>query len=131
MRAPPPRETRRLRPARALCQRDRRPSRPWNLIHRTTLVEPVKSREVRGRGTSFKRRSQEQLEAEPEPERGLATSFGVTSRGSCRASPQPTRRLGSPRSTPRDCPTASRSCPRRSEERRVGKECRSRWSPYH
>ena len=23
------------------------------------------------------------------------------------------------------------SCPIRSEERRVGKECRSRWSPYH
>ena len=23
------------------------------------------------------------------------------------------------------------SVPRRSEERRVGKECRSRWSPYH
>src|SRR2546425_8865845 len=23
------------------------------------------------------------------------------------------------------------SPPRRSEERRVGKECRSRWSPYH
>ena len=22
-------------------------------------------------------------------------------------------------------------CPTRSEERRVGKECRSRWSPYH
>src|SRR2546425_9563294 len=22
-------------------------------------------------------------------------------------------------------------CPPRSEERRVGKECRSRWSPYH
>ena len=22
-------------------------------------------------------------------------------------------------------------CPERSEERRVGKECRSRWSPYH
>src|SRR2546426_2703211 len=22
-------------------------------------------------------------------------------------------------------------CPNRSEERRVGKECRSRWSPYH
>ena len=22
-------------------------------------------------------------------------------------------------------------CSRRSEERRVGKECRSRWSPYH
>src|SRR2546430_3395324 len=25
----------------------------------------------------------------------------------------------------------SKPCPRRSEERRVGKECRSRWSPYH
>src|SRR2546430_16834293 len=25
----------------------------------------------------------------------------------------------------------SRSPPNRSEERRVGKECRSRWSPYH
>jgi len=25
----------------------------------------------------------------------------------------------------------ARSNPRRSEERRVGKECRSRWSPYH
>src|SRR5205807_6166912 len=24
-----------------------------------------------------------------------------------------------------------RACRRRSEERRVGKECRSRWSPYH
>src|SRR5256886_10722207 len=23
------------------------------------------------------------------------------------------------------------TCDRRSEERRVGKECRSRWSPYH
>ena len=26
---------------------------------------------------------------------------------------------------------AVRLCPLRSEERRVGKECRSRWSPYH
>src|SRR2546425_9486982 len=30
----------------------------------------------------------------------------------------------SPRVMPRRCTT-------RSEERRVGKECRSRWSPYH
>src|SRR6185312_11445902 len=29
-----------------------------------------------------------------------------------------------------DRPFSSRS-PSRSEERRVGKECRSRWSPYH
>ena len=28
-------------------------------------------------------------------------------------------------------PYASLRCRRRSEERRVGKECRSRWSPYH
>src|SRR3712207_4533119 len=31
--------------------------------------------------------------------------------------------------TPRSASMSSRS--RRSEERRVGKECRSRWSPYH
>src|SRR2546430_12121525 len=28
-------------------------------------------------------------------------------------------------------PPAVKTCPARSEERRVGKECRSRWSPYH
>src|SRR2546421_8701447 len=27
--------------------------------------------------------------------------------------------------------TTSKNLPPRSEERRVGKECRSRWSPYH
>ena len=27
--------------------------------------------------------------------------------------------------------TAAKECTTRSEERRVGKECRSRWSPYH
>src|SRR2546429_6159287 len=26
---------------------------------------------------------------------------------------------------------SNKAQPRRSEERRVGKECRSRWSPYH
>ena len=29
------------------------------------------------------------------------------------------------------CIQRVRECLRRSEERRVGKECRSRWSPYH
>ena len=38
-------------------------------------------------------------------------------------------RLGSPWSTVQ--PTASLTLAERSEERRVGKECRSRWSPYH
>src|SRR2546430_8334822 len=28
-------------------------------------------------------------------------------------------------------PSTPASAPTRSEERRVGKECRSRWSPYH
>src|SRR6266699_4148635 len=35
-----------------------------------------------------------------------------------------------PRQSPKDAPTG-RLRPPRSEERRVGKECRSRWSPYH
>src|SRR3712207_9331206 len=30
-----------------------------------------------------------------------------------------------------DVKVAERADPTRSEERRVGKECRSRWSPYH
>src|SRR5215510_15278408 len=42
--------------------------------------------------------------------------------------------LGPHSSTPPRSPTAtsppSRNAPPRSEERRVGKECRSRWSPY-
>ena len=29
------------------------------------------------------------------------------------------------------CPAYDGECAGRSEERRVGKECRSRWSPYH
>src|ERR1041384_8132823 len=36
------------------------------------------------------------------------------------------------RDSPRiDGPQSERSAEPRSEERRVGKECRSRWSPYH
>src|SRR3712207_7200848 len=38
-----------------------------------------------------------------------------------------------PCSTRTSSPSSNSSswCPARSEERRVGKECRSRWSPYH
>ena len=32
---------------------------------------------------------------------------------------------------PEEVAPAKQETPRRSEERRVGKECRSRWSPYH
>src|SRR5574341_1239480 len=52
---------------------------------------------------------------------------------------KPKRRIDRDRHRPRDqCAEErleeGRLCPehqRRSEERRVGKECRSRWSPYH
>src|SRR3712207_2856406 len=54
------------------------------------------------------------------------------------SSPRPRSRLRAPASRrPGPTPSAasSRRTPttprRRSEERRVGKECRSRWSPYH
>src|SRR2546430_3420037 len=41
---------------------------------------------------------------------------------------------GCARGCERDCAKGTvreELCERRSEERRVGKECRSRWSPYH
>src|SRR3712207_8737914 len=42
-----------------------------------------------------------------------------------------TRRGGAPTAAGRWARTAGRAQRGRSEERRVGKECRSRWSPYH
>src|SRR3989337_3348248 len=40
--------------------------------------------------------------------------------------------LSTHRSTPGSrCPSSRNAQTTRSEERRVGKECRSRWSPYH
>src|SRR5260370_32516329 len=36
-----------------------------------------------------------------------------------------------PPNAPRNLPQSPCITPQRSEERRVGKECRSRWSPYH
>ena len=45
----------------------------------------------------------------------------------------PVRRARAGRPTTRTAPVrvANASATTRSEERRVGKECRSRWSPYH
>ena len=40
------------------------------------------------------------------------------------------RRISPPKMLPVR-PTTDRAKEARSEERRVGKECRSRWSPYH
>src|SRR5690349_23891484 len=44
---------------------------------------------------------------------------------------RPPTAASTPRSTHRFPCTAPTPAPARSEERRVGKECRSRWSPYH
>src|SRR5205085_5473256 len=58
----------------------------------------------------------------------------VTGVQTCALPIWPPRRLR--RAAPRGCLRCRRCarthpCRRRSEERRVGKECRSRWSPYH
>src|SRR3989440_6881685 len=45
------------------------------------------------------------------------------------AIPQP--RAAEPEETVAETPNEAQGYPLRSEERRVGKECRSRWSPYH
>src|SRR3989454_10055145 len=87
--------------------------------------------------------------AEPATTRPITAATGVPSRPSAATSAS-TRAGGTAINSPPDvCASASstravRSTPapnvtaavrlaafRRSEERRVGKECRSRWSPYH
>src|SRR5256885_16307027 len=69
---------------------------------------------------------------------GLATGARLCGRAPPDARPAPARRCAGPRRPHR--PAAGRAAHagrpacldrRRSEERRVGKECRSRWSPYH
>src|SRR2546430_17414274 len=59
--------------------------------------------------------------AHPNPRHALLLGLDThRSRGSRRS-----------QSVPLVCATLQTSLPDRSEERRVGKECRSRWSPYH
>ena len=61
----------------------------------------------------------------------LSARFSARRRTTTRVRPRSS--ISMPR-TPLNGPSRTRtSCPssRRSEERRVGKECRSRWSPYH
>src|SRR5256884_5001976 len=48
-----------------------------------------------------------------------------------RRAPTTCRRSRFPGEAPRHKLAAALGPPLRSEERRVGKECRSRWSPYH
>src|SRR5256885_16771869 len=58
---------------------------------------------------------------------GRAPLLGL---GTCRAL-RPLHRLLLERHAPADLPRTRAAGGGRSEERRVGKECRSRWSPYH
>src|SRR2546430_4037282 len=60
--------------------------------------------------------------------RSTATD-GCTPATSARATPM--GRCGSPTGRRTSTSAVASTCPPRSEERRVGKECRSRWSPYH
>src|SRR5256885_7254748 len=57
------------------------------------------------------------------PSRWTASTGGTGTSGAYRTSPR--RRIGIMGQTGR------KKAGQRSEERRVGKECRSRWSPYH
>src|SRR5690348_18201292 len=63
----------------------------------------------------------------------ISLEGGAITRQAQRANGGNPRASKSGRGSPR--PLAGRACflqpGRRSEERRVGKECRSRWSPYH
>ena len=43
----------------------------------------------------------------------------------------PAAKAAAPKAAPKAPPNAAAPAGARSEERRVGKECRSRWSPYH
>ena len=60
-----------------------------------------------------------------------ASSAAIPTAPTAAASPQPGWRRSAATSCAAVFPSGRSSTPRRSEERRVGKECRSRWSPYH
>src|SRR2546430_15702646 len=58
--------------------------------------------------------------------RELCAQIAATGRGALAADP-----VGHGATDRREGHRDARAAPERSEERRVGKECRSRWSPYH
>src|SRR2546421_3133089 len=104
-------------PAVAARSRDHLIASPFGTIHAATFSMP------RPVGTSI-----------PEPPMVRLASLTVPSDvvGSIGASPYPSRRGDAilfP--TINRARKGDRLVPSRSEERRVGKECRSRWSPYH
>src|SRR5256885_15583489 len=80
-------------------------------------------------------RSRDHLPHLHEPAPGLLAGLGYNGRGVAMASVMgrllALRALGTPAAELGFPVTPLRPMPLRSEERRVGKECRSRWSPYH
>ena len=60
-----------------------------------------------------------------------AAALAACSEGRVEAGAKATGYQGKPDIHPWDSPEAGGQKAQRSEERRVGKECRSRWSPYH
>src|SRR5260370_37981054 len=84
-----------------------------------------KSRKKRNR-----KKSPSHLNSEA-PARPLSPEVRCEPRSNSRSSPLPPllHKLPLPPQTCECC--CSNSAANRSEERRVGKECRSRWSPYH
>src|SRR2546425_12309871 len=117
--------------SRILCQ-----CSPWRstIVEATTApVSPASS--TRGRRSPICFSSCCALEHDGKPDRlALVPVMGFSKRS---MSVQATRELGQRNATRPVLPVTFRgrwfdaSTSRRSEERRVGKECRSRWSPYH
>src|SRR3712207_9166626 len=65
------------------------------------------------------------------PERDGQKSMASWLRGHCRLSSAAASRLVTNGRALEHLPVLAEAHDARSEERRVGKECRSRWSPYH
>ena len=107
----------------------------------STLLRSTPSIRIRPRSATYSRCSSFASVLLPEPER--PTMPTVVPAGTFRLMPSrmggPSRRYrkvsSSTQMSPRIVPSVVRpgdtSGDDRSEERRVGKECRSRWSPYH
>ena len=85
-----------------------------------------KRREARERAVQFL--FQHDLNPPEDLDRAL-NEFWDTQRAAAIAEEKGSANWGQPVELPP--PTTDEAAVRRSEERRVGKECRSRWSPYH
>src|SRR2546427_3024662 len=86
-------------------------------IARGANREPPRNEQVRSYGT---------------PNKAMrAASYFATASAKRGAAIRERNRMGLFEDEPGHCQVSFRRPKARSEERRVGKECRSRWSPYH